>query len=108
MLAVQETCTLPVMASLTFEADGRTLFGTDPVTAVTVLQSLGVDAVGLNCSTGPLEMIETVEKMHAYANIPILAKPNAGLPELENGQTVYRTSPQEFARAGRKLAEAGA
>lgn len=108
VLAVQETCTLPVMASLTFEADGRTLFGTDPVTAVTVLQSLGVDAVGLNCSTGPLEMIETVEKMHAYANIPILAKPNAGLPELENGQTVYRTSPQEFARAGRKLAEAGA
>lgn len=108
VLAIQETCDLPILASLTFEADGRTLFGTDPETAVVVLQSLGVDAVGLNCSTGPMEMIEIVEKMYAYANIPILAKPNAGLPELENGQTVYKTSPHEFAEAGCKLAEAGA
>ncbi len=108
VLAIQETCDLPILASLTFEADGRTLFGTDPETAVVVLQSLGVDAVGLNCSTGPMEMIGIVEKMYAYANIPILAKPNAGLPELENGQTVYKTSPQEFAEAGCKLAEAGA
>ena len=89
VIAIQETCSLPVMASLTFEADGRTLFGTDPQTAVVVLQSLGADAVGLNCSTGPTEMIETVETMHAYANIPILAKPNAGLPQLEDGKTVY-------------------
>lgn len=108
VLAVQETCSLPVMASLTFEADGRTLFGTNPETAVVVLQSLGVDVVGLNCSTGPLEMIEIVEKMHAYANIPILAKPNAGLPQLENGQTVYKTAPEEFADAIRQLAAAGA
>lgn len=108
VLAIQETCDLPIMASLTFEADGRTLFGTNPETAVVVLQSLGVDAVGLNCSTGPLEMIEIVEKMYAYANIPILAKPNAGLPELENGRTVYKTSPKEFAEAGKKLVEAGA
>lgn len=108
VLAVKETCELPVMASLTFEADARTLFGTDPQTAVVVLQSLGADAVGLNCSTGPEEMIEIVEKMYAYANVPILAKPNAGLPELEDGKTVYRTSPEDFARAGRKLAECGA
>lgn len=108
VLAIQETCELPVMASLTFEPDGRTLFGTSPETAVVVLQGLGVDAVGLNCSTGPQEMIEIVEKMYAYANIPVLAKPNAGLPELENGRTVFRTSPQEFAQAGRKLVEAGA
>lgn len=108
VLAIRETCSLPVMASMTFEANGRTLFGTDPKTAVVVLQSLGVDAVGLNCSTGPLEMVEIVEEMYAYANIPILAKPNAGLPELEGGRTVYRTSPQEFAEAGKKLVEAGA
>lgn len=108
VLAIQETCDLPVMASLTFEADGRTLFGTNPETAVVVLQSLGVDAVGLNCSTGPLEMIEIVQNMYAYANIPILAKPNAGLPELENSRTVYKTSPKEFAEAGKKLVEAGA
>lgn len=108
VLAIRETCDLPVMASLTFEDDGRTLFGTNPETAVVVLQSLGVDAVGLNCSTGPMEMVEIVAKMYAYARIPILAKPNAGLPELENGQTVYKTTPQEFAQAGKKLIEAGA
>ena len=108
VLAVKETCSLPVMASLTFEPDGRTLFGTDPETAVVVLQSLGADAVGLNCSTGPQEMAEIVEAMYACANVPILAKPNAGLPELENGATIYRMTPEAFAAAGKKLAEAGA
>ncbi len=108
VFAIQEVCPLPIMASLTFEADGRTLFGTNPQTAVIVLQGIGVDAVGLNCSTGPLEMVEIVEEMYAYANVPILAKPNAGLPQLEDGKTVYKTSPQEFAEAGRKLVEAGA
>lgn len=108
VIAIQETCSLPVMASLTFEADGKTLFGTDPKTAVIVLQSLGVDAVGLNCSTGPLAMLEIVEEMYAYANIPILSKPNAGLPELENGRTVYKSSPEEFASAMEKLIQAGA
>lgn len=108
VIAIQETCSLPVMASLTFEADGKTLFGTDPKTAVVVLQSLGVDAVGLNCSTGPLAMLEIVEEMYAYANIPILSKPNAGLPELENGRTVYKSSPEEFAAAMEKVIQAGA
>lgn len=108
VIAIQETCSLPIMASLTFEADGKTLFGTDPKTAATVLQSLGVDAVGLNCSTGPLAMLEIVEEMYAYANIPILSKPNAGLPELENGKTVYKTAPEEFASAMEKLIRAGA
>lgn len=108
VIAIQEVSDLPIMASLTFEADGRTLYGTDPATAVVVLQSLGIDAVGLNCSTGPLEMIEIVKCMYQYANIPILAKPNAGLPELEDGITVYKTTPQEFAQAGRQLAESGA
>ena len=108
VLAIREICELPILASLTFEADGRTLFGTNPQTAVVVLQSLGADAIGLNCSTGPLEMVEAVEAMYEYANIPILAKPNAGLPELEDGQTVYKTAPEEFAAAGKKLVAAGA
>ena len=71
-------------------------------------QSLGADAIGINCSTGPEDMIEPVEKMAEYATIPILAKPNAGLPELENGVTVYKTGPEEFASCGKKLVEAGA
>lgn len=108
VLAIREVCNLPIMVSLTYNEDGRTLYGTDPVTAVVVLQSIGADAVGLNCSTGPEAMLEPVEKMAEYAMIPILAKPNAGLPELENGKTVYKTTPEEFAAMGKKLVAAGA
>ena len=108
VLAIRETCDLPVMVSLTFNEDGRTLYGTDPATAVVVMQSLGADAVGLNCSTGPEEMLAPVKEMVAYANIPVLAKPNAGLPELVDGVTVYNTTPEEFAAVGKKLVEEGA
>lgn len=108
LIAIREVCDLPVMASLTYESDGRTLYGTDAKTAMVVLQSLGADAVGLNCSTGPAEMVSAVEQMREVANAPVLAKPNAGLPELEDGQTVYRMTPEEFALAGAKLVEAGA
>lgn len=108
LIAIREVCDLPVMASLTYESDGRTLYGTDAKTAMTVLQSLGADAVGLNCSTGPKEMLSAVKEMQGVANIPILAKPNAGLPQLENGATVYRMTPEEFAAAGAALVEAGA
>lgn len=108
VIAIKEVCDLPVMVSLTYNPDGRTLYGTDPATATVVLQSLGADAIGINCSTGPEDMIEPVAKMAEYATIPILAKPNAGLPELENGVTVYKTGPKEFAACGKKLVEAGA
>lgn len=108
VLAIREVCDLPIMVSLTYNPDGRTLYGTDPATATVVLQSLGADAIGINCSTGPEDMIEPVLQMAEYATIPILAKPNAGLPELENGVTVYKTGPEEFAACGKKLVEAGA
>lgn len=108
VLAIREVCDLPVMVSLTYQEDGRTLYGTDPVTAVVVLQSLGADAVGLNCSTGPEAMLELVTQMAEYAVVPVLAKPNAGMPELADGETVYRTTPEEFAAAGAKLVTAGA
>lgn len=108
VIAIREVCDLPIMVSLTYNEDGRTLYGTDPATAVIVLQSLGADAVGLNCSTGPEAMIAPVVQMAEYATVPLLAKPNAGMPELENGVTVYRTTPEEFAAVGVKLVEAGA
>lgn len=108
LIAIKETCDLPVMVSMTFNEDGRTLYGTDPKTAVIVMQSLGADAVGLNCSTGPEEMIEPVKEMVEYANIPVLAKPNAGLPELVDEVTVYNTTPEEFAAVGKRLVEEGA
>ena len=89
VIAIREVCDLPIMVSLTYNEDGRTLYGTDPATAVIVLQSLGADAVGLNCSTGPEAMIDPVQQMAEYATIPLLAKPNAGMPELCDGVTVY-------------------
>ncbi len=108
VLAIREVCDLPIMVSLTYNEDGRTLYGTDPVTAVVTLQSLGADAVGLNCSTGPEAMLPLVAKMAEYATVPLLAKPNAGMPELCDGVTVYRTEPEAFALLGAALADAGA
>ena len=122
VFAIREVCDLPIMVTLTYNEDGRTLFGTEPETAVVVLQSLGGDAIGINCSTGPMEMVEPVRKMAEYATVPIVAKPNAGLPELvececrpegettpvKKKKTVYRMTPEEFAEAGVALVEAGA
>lgn len=108
LIAAKETCSLPVLASMTYSEHGRTLYGTDPETAVVVLQSLGADAVGINCSTGPKEMVPLVERMKQVANVPILAKPNAGMPELVEGETVYAMTPEEFAEYGKALVAAGA
>lgn len=108
VIAIKEVSDLPIMVTLSYNEDGRTLFGTPPETAVVVLQSLGVDAIGINCSTGPMEMVELVEKMAQYSTVPILAKPNAGLPELEGDKTVYKMTPQEFADAAVALVNAGA
>ena len=108
VIAIKEICDLPVIASMTFQEDGRTLYGTDPITAVVVLQSVGADVIGVNCSTGPDEMIPIVRQMKEYADIPILAKPNAGLPVLVQGETIYPMSPEEFASFGPAFVDAGA
>ena len=108
VLAIKEVSDLPIMVTLTYNEDGRTLFGTPPETAVVVLQSLGVDAIGVNCSTGPAEMVSLVEKMAEYSTVPLIAKPNAGLPELEDGNTVYKMTPELFADAMTGLVKAGA
>lgn len=109
LIAVKETAAeIPAITSLTFNEDGKTLFGSSPSNAIVVLQSLGADAVGLNCSTGPDKMVPLVEEMRHYATVPIIAKPNAGLPELIDQNTVYRMTPDEFAADMEKLVEAGA
>ncbi len=108
LLAVKETCDLPVMISLTYNEDGRTLYGTSPEIAMVVLEHMGADIVGVNCSTGSLAMIPLVKAMLPYADIPIMVKPNAGMPELENGETVYKMTPEEFADACEQLVDAGA
>ena len=97
------------MVTLTFEADGKTLFGTDPVTAMVVLQSLGADAVGVNCSTGPQEMAEVVRAMKEVAQVPVIAKPNAGIPSLgADGKTIYDMKPEPFGEQMKVLAASGA
>lgn len=109
LIAAKEVCDLPVMATMTFESDGRTLYGTDAVTAAVVLESLGADAVGANCSTGPDRMAEVVRRMAQAASVPIIAKPNAGLPSLDaDGNTVYDMSARAFGEDMRLLVEAGA
>ncbi len=108
VLAIKEVSQLPVMVSMTYQKDGRTLYGTDPVTALVVLQSLGADVIGINCSTGPEEMIPLIRQMKEYAQVPLLAKANAGLPELFEGETIYPMTPEEFASFGPDFVAAGA
>lgn len=110
IIAAKEVSHLPVMATLTFEKDGRTLFGTDAETAAVVLESLGVCALGVNCSTGPGQMRPIIETMAAAtASVPIIAKPNAGLPYLdEQGRTCYDMDADEFVSQMGELTDAGA
>ncbi len=108
LIAAKEVCDLPVMVTMTFEAEGRTLFGTDPMTAAIVLESLGAAAVGANCSTGPAQMKQVIADMAACTEIPIIAKPNAGLPHLEGGRTDYDMDADTFAEEMKLLAQAGA
>jgi 5-methyltetrahydrofolate--homocysteine methyltransferase len=109
LIAAKEVCDLPVIATLTFEADGRTLFGTDAKTAAIVLESLGASAIGANCSTGPAQMESIISEMVSHTRIPVIAKPNAGLPFLdENGTTCYNMEAEEFAEEMEVLVNAGA
>lgn len=108
LLAVKETCDKPALVTLTYQEDGRTLYGTSPETALVVLQSMGADAVGINCSTGPDKMIDAVKAMASYASVPLVVKPNAGLPFLEDGVTRYDMDAEMFATSMQPLVEAGA
>ncbi|NLW48879.1 MAG: dihydropteroate synthase [Firmicutes bacterium] len=107
VIAIKESCTFPIWVTMTFDEDGRTLTGTDPVTALITLQSLGVDAFGCNCSTGPEKMIKFIEQMKPYAKVPLIAKPNAGLPKLIDGKTVFSMGAVEFGTHVNALLKAG-
>ncbi|MCR4741226.1 MAG: homocysteine S-methyltransferase family protein [Lachnospiraceae bacterium] len=109
LIAAREICDLPVLCSLTFDETGRTLYGTDPKTAMGVLQSLGADAVGCNCSVGPDRLCSVIKEMAEIARVPIIAKPNAGLPVLnEDNSTSYDVTPEEFAKDMSDIVRAGA
>ena len=109
LIAAKEVCDLPVMCTLTFNEDGRTLFGTDAKSAAIVLDSLGAAAIGANCSTGPDKMADIIKDMAEVTGLPIIAKPNAGMPQLdENGNTIYNLPASEFGQDAKLLVEAGA
>ncbi len=107
--AAQAVCSLPVMCTLTLEADGHLLYGGTAVEAVEALQEMGAAAVGLNCSVGPDQLESVVSAMKAAARVPVIAKPNAGMPTMDGqGFAHYSMSPEDFARAMKKLTWRGA
>lgn len=107
VLAVKAVSRKPVFVTFTCDKSGHTLTGTDVTAALTVMQGMGVSAFGLNCSVGPEDMLAQFRRLQAIAEVPLIAKPNAGLPEVVNGKTVYNCSPEEFAALVPQLAEAG-
>jgi 5-methyltetrahydrofolate--homocysteine methyltransferase len=101
--------TMPIIATMTFDTRGRTMMGVTPEQAAEALLGWGVDAIGGNCGNGPDELVPVVQKMHAVApDALIVAKSNAGIPELVDFKTVYRAGPDEMASRGREFREAGA
>lgn len=109
LIAAKEVCDLPVMATLTFESDGRTLYGTDGVSAAVTLEKLGACAIGANCSTGPDKMVKLIQSISEVVSIPVIAKPNAGMPCLNGeGETVYDMDANTFGKEMKRLVDAGA
>jgi len=108
VLAVRELCDLPIMVTMTFEKGQRTLTGNDPVSALITLQALGVSAFGCNCSMGPEGMLEIIRLLKPYARVPLIAKPNAGLPQWQDGRTVFSMGAAAFGVFGPEFVAAGA
>ena len=108
VLAAVESTTLPVFATMTFGEDGRTFLGTTPAIAATTLSALGASAVGLNCSLGPVELAPLVEELAPHNRALVMAQPNAGLPRIQDGETVFDVGPDEFARAMEAILDASA
>ncbi|HZK01717.1 MAG TPA: homocysteine S-methyltransferase family protein [Anaerovoracaceae bacterium] len=108
IITARELTDMPLFATVTFQEDGRMLMGSDPVTAVTMLQDLGADAIGINCSLGPEQMLPIVEEMVAHCRLPIMVQPNAGMPRIKNGKTVYDVDAKKFVAVMEQIMRLGA
>ena len=97
LLAAKESCDLPVFVTCAFGEDGKLLSGASPEAMVAMLEGMGADAIGVNCSLGPKQLREIVRRMLSVASVPVIFKPNAGLPILRDGKTEYEITPEEFA-----------
>ena len=108
VLAAKENCDLPVFVTMVFDENGKMLTGGTPESMTAMLEGLRVDAIGINCSLGPRQMIPIVERLIRCSSLPVIVNPNAGLPRVENGQTLYDVGPEEFAGYMQKIAALGA
>lgn len=108
VLACREACDLPILATMTFDEKGKLLTGGDIPAAAALLQSLHPDAAGFNCGLGPQQMIDFLPQLRRHLSLPIIIQPNAGLPQVENGETVYTVGPEEFAADMVQLWDGGA
>lgn len=108
VLAAKENSTLPIMATVIFDESKKMLTGASPQVVVSLLEGLGVDALGINCGLGPKQMKEIVKELLKYASIPVIVNPNAGLPRSENGKTVFDVGAEEFAEDMEEIVIMGA
>ena len=108
VLAAKENGSLPVFATVTLGEDGKLLTGADVECVAALLEGLRVDALGLNCGFGPEKMLQYVRRLAACTSLPIIAKPNAGMPRMEGGKTVFDLGPEGFARDVAELVKSGA
>lgn len=107
LLAAKENSDLPVIVTCAYGADGKLMTGADPAAMVAMLEGMGADVIGLNCSLGPRELRDTVAALLKNASVPVAVKPNAGLPQSRDGKTVYDVSPEEFATEMAEMVRAG-
>ncbi len=107
LLAAKENSSLPVFVSNAYGSDGKLMTGASPAAMVAMLEGMHADAIGANCSLGPEQLVGVIEEYLEYASVPVLLKPNAGLPRSENGKTVYDVTPDEFADSVEKLLKKG-
>ena len=107
LLAVKSVSRKPVFVSFTCDAQGRTLTGSDVMAVLQVMQGMGADAFGLNCSVGPEEMLVQLKRLYKIARVPLIAKANAGIPEIVEGETVYDCPPERFTGCMKAMAQAG-
>ena len=107
LLAAKENSDLPVFVSNAYGQDGKLMTGADPAAMVAMLEGMGADAIGVNCSLGPMALVPVVEQYLKYASVPVLLKPNAGLPKAVDGKTIYDVLPDEFAEDVSALIRSG-
>ena len=108
LLAAKEVTNLPVICQLSFSEDGRTVTGTDPQTAAITLDAMGADIIGVNCSLGPKQLVPIVKAISENTEKPVSVQPNAGMPQLINGRTIFPMTPSDFGDWAPKLVPAGA